>query len=187
MLLIYSNNNCYRISYKNQEKRLIYFLGWGAIYESSNPDVRISPGKIEGRYLVKKILFYTFYKVPTFNFSRTDPDVRTRGLIKIPYPFSSDPSNYLHPIRDILNVLTFEGEYLNDKRNGKWREYDNVANLIFEGEYLNDKRNGKGKEYSCVGKLIFEGEYLNGVRNGKGKEYNYVGNLIFEGEYLKGY
>ena len=36
--------------------------------------------------------------------------------------------------------------------------------LIFEGEYLNGKRNGKGKEYNKEGKLIFEGEYLNGFK-----------------------
>jgi len=29
------------------------------------------------------------------------------------------------------------------------------------GEYLNGKRNGNGKEYNEKGKLIFEGEYLN--------------------------
>ena len=98
--------------------------------------------------------------------------------------------------------LTFEGEYLNGKRNGKGKEYNCYGNLIFEGEYLNgikwsgkgyDKQNntiyvlnnGKGyiKEYNDEGDLYFEGELLNGQRNGKGKEYcNYT--LIFEGEYL---
>ena len=34
---------------------------------------------------------------------------------------------------------------------------------IFEGEHLNEKRNGKGKEYK-KGKIIYEGEYLNGRR-----------------------
>ena len=34
-------------------------------------------------------------------------------------------------------------------------------------DYLNEKRNGKGKEYNNDGKLEFEGEYLNGKRNGK--------------------
>ena len=38
--------------------------------------------------------------------------------------------------------------------------------------YLNGKRNGKGKEYNNNGEVEFEGEYLNGERNGKGKEYN---------------
>ena len=78
--------------------------------------------------------------------------------------------------------LIYEGEYLNGKRNGKGKEYDN---LIFEGEFLNGKKNGKGREY-YNNELIFEGEYLNGKRNGKGKEYNRDGILVFKGEYLKG-
>ena len=86
------------------------------------------------------------------------------------------------------NMLIFEGEYLNGKRNGKGKEYFSnceLSILNFEGEYLNGKRNGKGKEYNPFnGKLIFEGEYLNGKRNGKGKEYYENGNLKFEGEYL---
>ena len=56
----------------------------------------------------------------------------------------------------------------------------------FEGEYLNEERNGKGKEYYCDGNLKFEGEYLNGERCGKGKEYDFDGKLSFEGEYLFG-
>jgi len=82
-----------------------------------------------------------------------------------------------------LGFSIFEGEYLNGKRNGKGKEYEDEK-LIFEGEYLNGKRNGKGKEYEN-GKLIFEGKYLNGKRNGKGKEYK-DSKLIFEGEYLNG-
>ena len=44
--------------------------------------------------------------------------------------------------------------------------------MIFEGEYLNDKRNGKGKgkQYKVSDKLLFEGEYLNNIEwNGKDK------------------
>ena len=33
--------------------------------------------------------------------------------------------------------------------------------LSYEGEYLNGKRNGNGKEYLFSGDLIFEGEFLN--------------------------
>ena len=69
-------------------------------------------------------------------------------------------------------------------KNGFINEYDHNHKLLFEGDYLNDKRNGKGKEY-YNDKLEFEGEYLNGERNGKGKEYN-DSKLIFEGEYLSG-
>ena len=61
-------------------------------------------------------------------------------------------------------------------------DYYNNGKLEFEGEYLNGKRNGKGKEYDDFdGRLIFEGEYLNGKRHGKGKEYK-DGELIYEGE-----
>ena len=68
--------------------------------------------------------------------------------------------------------------------NGKIKEYNyNFNQIIFEGEYLNGKRNGKGKEYNDEGQLIYEGEFLKGQRNGKGKEYK-NGQLIFEGEFL---
>ena len=81
------------------------------------------------------------------------------------------------------DVLQFECEYLNNKKNGKGKEYYANGNLLFEGEYLNGKRNGKGKKYGGDGRLEFEGEYLNGKRNGKGKEYYYNSKLQFEGEY----
>ena len=35
--------------------------------------------------------------------------------------------------------------------NGKIKEYDNDGDLQFEGEYLNGKRNGKWKEYYYYG------------------------------------
>ena len=97
----------------------------------------------------------------------------------------------------------FEGEYLNGKRNGKGKEYDEKKELIFEGYYLYNYKI-KGKEY-LEGRLGYEGEYLYGnkwegkgydensniiyeLKNGKGKvkEYNERGKLIFEGEYING-
>ena len=102
------------------------------------------------------------------------------------------------------NILIFEGEYLNGKRNGKGKEFYKSGKLKFEGEYLNGKRwngngynkngdigleikDGKGniKEYDYDDNLKFEGIYLKGEKNGKGKEYNF-GELEFEGEYSKG-
>ena len=70
--------------------------------------------------------------------------------------------------------------------NGKVKEYsDTDGTLTFEGEYLDGKRNGIGKEYS-YNTLKFEGEFKNGLRNGKGKEYDDNGKLRFEGEYSDG-
>ena len=74
-------------------------------------------------------------------------------------------------IYERLNFNRYEGEYLNDKRNGKGKEKDWILN--FEGEYLNIERNGQGREYDKNGKLIFEGEYLNGKKlHGKGCNKN---------------
>ena len=50
---------------------------------------------------------------------------------------------------------------------GYIKEHDYKGNIIFEGEYLNEKRNGKGKEYNEDGELIFEGEYSEGKRINK--------------------
>ena len=69
--------------------------------------------------------------------------------------------------------LSFIGEYLNGKRNGKGKEYNSFGELDFEGEYLNGRKNGKGKEYYENGKLMFDGEFLNGRRNRNGKIYSY--------------
>ena len=101
------------------------------------------------------------------------------------------------------NILIYEGEYLNKKKNGKGKEYDIYGRLIYEGDYLKGKKNGNGKEYFENGNLLFEGEYLDNKRyngkgfnffgdpeyeiikgNGKIKEYDYTGDLLFDGEYL---
>ena len=63
-----------------------------------------------------------------------------------------------------VNILKFEGEYLNGKRNGTGKEYYFNGILQYEGEYLNDERNGKGKEYDRNENLIFEGKFENGKR-----------------------
>ena len=111
-------------------------------------------------------------------------------------------------VKEYNYYLIFEGEYLNGRRNGKGKEYEQeMRTLSFEGEYLNGKKwNGKGfyingyiiyelingngivKTYDILGGyLLFEGEYLKGEINGKGKEYGgFTGKLIFEGEYCNG-
>jgi len=58
------------------------------------------------------------------------------------------------------------------------------GNLIYEGEYLNEKRNGKGKEYNNNNKnFVYEGDYLEGKRwNGKIKKYYCNASLKLEVE-----
>ena len=83
-------------------------------------------------------------------------------------------------------TLVWEGNLKNGLKDGIIKEYNYNGILIFEGEYLNDERNGKGKEYNEYnGELIFEGEYLMGKRINKGKKYDKNGQLIYEGEDFK--
>ena len=84
--------------------------------------------------------------------------------------------------------------------NGKGKEYNREGKLSFEGEFLDGKKNGFGKEYYSNGNLRFEGIYMenmkwegkgfniNGefeyeIKNGTGHiiQYNEVGNFKFEG------
>ena len=65
-------------------------------------------------------------------------------------------------------------------------EKEKNGKLIFEGQFKNEMRNGKGKEYDSKGKLKIVGEYKDDILNGKVKEYNNKGKLIFDGEYKDG-
>ena len=90
----------------------------------------------------------------------------------------------------------YEGEFIDGKRNGKGKEYDDEGKVIFEGEFKNGEIwNGYGE------KGWFEGEFKNGkiyntkpndkncrIKNGEGyvKLFNTNGLLLFEGEYKNG-
>ena len=51
--------------------------------------------------------------------------------------------------------------------NGKVKEYSDIdGKLTFEGEYINGKRNEKGKEFNENDSLNFEGEFKNGQKDG---------------------
>ena len=106
------------------------------------------------------------------------------------------------------SVIKYEKEYLNNKLNGKVKQYYYEGDLKFEGEYLYGHKI-KGKEYFENGKIKFEGEYLfdrewDGIRydkdgnikyklsKGKGKIEEYVNlkslgkTLTFKGEFING-
>ena len=68
------------------------------------------------------------------------------------------------------NSIIFEEQYLNGKRHGKGKEYNNDGDLKFEGEYSYGKK-WNGKEYDSRDGTIYR------IENGKGflKEYNNEG------------
>ena len=73
---------------------------------------------------------------------------------------------------NIINYKNISGAYIEYESKGKGKEYRGFNDLLkYDGEYLNGRRNGKETEYYGKNKL-YEGEYLNGKRNGKGKEYD---------------
>jgi len=85
--------------------------------------------------------------------------------------------------------LKFEGEYLNDLRNGNGKEYYYGGKFKFEAKYLNNKKLfGKKYPYEYKGETVYmyEGELFNGHKNGKGKECR-NDKLIFEGLFLNGF
>ena len=161
--------------------------------------------------LFLKLLFSKINEKIKLEMIKNNKDVQTKiGINIINYKIFSKKYKVYQKSKGkeydiVTNNILFEGEYLNQKRNGKGKEYNKYKNLIFEGEYKNGKRNGKGKEFYDNNKLYFEGEYNNGkkwngraydlngnllyvLNEGKGtvKEYDYSGYLIFEGEYLNG-
>ena len=83
------------------------------------------------------------------------------------------------------DILIFEGEYIDGKKNGHGKELYLNGDIKFEGEYLNGRRDGPGKEYDYENKLKFEGNYSHGLRQGYGKVYDEK-NIIFEGDFSIG-
>ena len=69
-----------------------------------------------------------------------------------------------------FNGDLYEGNWENDKRNGKGRLLYGQDGCIgvYVGEFLDDKRNGKGRYYDAVKEEIFEGEWNNDKKNGEG-------------------
>ena len=82
-----------------------------------------------------------------------------------------------------INNKIFSYYYVNGKVINKYVELD--KEILYEGEYSNNLKQGKGKEYNKQGKILFVGEFMNGYRY-KGKEFNENGKLVFNGQYMKG-
>ena len=68
-------------------------------------------------------------------------------------------------------------------RNGKGILYYKNGNIKYEGNYLNDKKDGKGK-YIFEDGNYYIGHWKNDLKNGTGSEYDKNGNIIFKGEYI---
>jgi hypothetical protein len=80
-----------------------------------------------------------------------------------------------------FRVKQYEGNYNNDMRNGKGKEYLN-GSLTYDGSFLNDKKDGYGKLY-VNNSLVYEGYFKENKKNGYGKAIK--NNVVtFEGEFI---
>jgi hypothetical protein len=69
-----------------------------------------------------------------------------------------------------FNGDLYEGNWENDKRNGKGRhEYGKDGAVgVYVGEFVDDKRNGRGRFFDAVKQEIFEGDWNVDKRSGEG-------------------
>ena len=98
--------------------------------------------KIRSKYITKNIFSYINEKTK-LNLIKFNKKLQKELCIKI------------------INYQILSGRYIEYETNDTIKEYNAYNDLlIYEGEFKEGKRNGKGKEYNNEGKLIYEGEYL---------------------------
>ncbi len=88
-------------------------------------------------------------------------------------------------IYDLLNYIRYEGNFKNNKYNGRGQSFDYSAfSINFEiGNYKDDKLNGKANIY-IGGKLFYSGGIKNEKFDGTGKKYFIGSNQL---EYVGGF
>ena len=93
------------------------------------------------------------------------------------------------------NIKT-EGRYVNDKKNGYFKEYDAIGNLKSTFKYINGELQEEAEElvaldiqtaYYSNGKIKSSGSYKNGKPEGVHQEYSSKGEIIASKVYADGY
>ncbi|MDY0343900.1 MAG: toxin-antitoxin system YwqK family antitoxin [Lentimicrobium sp.] len=79
-----------------------------------------------------------------------------------------------------------EGLYLNEKREGEWKFFNQDTILISEEHYENGQGVGVWKNFYQNGALLEEITYKNGVKDGPWKQYYYDGPLKLSAKYING-
>lgn len=91
-----------------------------------------------------------------------------------------------------FQAIKSEGTWLNNVKQGKFKEYYFTNGLKFCGEYIQGMREGLGKEFWSNGNQKYSGEFVRGQKtttensNNKAEIYNDHGDLIYCGQMLNG-
>lgn len=91
-------------------------------------------------------------------------------------------------VRDYPNVLKYEGSYIDGKANGYWKHYYENGKVEKEGNYTDESMTGEWKFYSAEGTLTKTGTYIKDKESGTFTFYDAGGSgeKISEGNYVNG-
>ena len=112
-----------------------------------------------------KIISYKFYQ-----------EMNTRYYVdsKLFYEINLDKNNLLKHYKfynSDTQIITYEGEYVNNKKTGYGKEYYSNGNVSYEGNWVDDSFYGEGINYYENGIIEFNGLYERGKKNGFGTSY----------------
>ena len=89
-------------------------------------------------------------------------------------------------IYDKNNNISYEGDFVNGKKEGKGKFFHKSKNFYYIGEFKNDKRHGKGTLYYKNNNIHYEGDFVDGKKHGKGIEYDENGIIGYKGDFIEG-
>jgi antitoxin component YwqK of YwqJK toxin-antitoxin module len=84
----------------------------------------------------------------------------------------------------MIKVLNKKSQRMED---GKWKEFNKHAVLISEGNYINGKKHGTWREYyDHTGSIMIEENYNNGIAHGRYRSFHPNGRVWSEGQFVNG-
>ena len=103
--------------------------------------------------------------------------------VKYEGEFNNNKMDGKGKIKFLMEGHEYEGEFFNNQINGcgtfKWNNGD-----VYEGEMMNGKMHGMGR-YKYNNGLVYEGRYSNGAKDGHGKLI-YPDGKTYEGDFING-